>query len=215
MKVLTVTGISTDVGKTVVSAILAEALSADYWKPIQAGNLEHSDTKTIQKLVSNQISRCHPEAFCLQHPLSPHHAARLEGLEINAMKVSLPSTKNTLVVEGAGGLMVPLNATTLMIDLFAKWQTQLVLVSKHYLGSINHTLLSIEAMKSRALPIMGIVFNGEPNPDTENLITGISEIPMIGRLEPEPFLNASIIKKYAALWKPLLEKYVSNKQLSY
>lgn len=204
MDLIAVTGISTEVGKTLVSAILVEALAADYWKPIQCGNLEFSDTQTVQSLVSQKSIHYHLETYRLKESLSPHHAARIEGIEINPNQLVPPLSNNRLVIEGAGGLMVPLNKTCLMIDLFAAWNPKIILVSKNYLGSINHTLLSIEALKNRRMRIGGIVFNGSPNPDTERVIVEISNLPVIGRLELENNINPEMVKRYASRWKPQL-----------
>jgi dethiobiotin synthetase len=204
MGLIAVTGINTDVGKTVISAILVEALTADYWKPIQCGNLGCTDTQTVKKLVSQKLSLYHQEAYRLKECLSPHHAARLEGLEINAKRIECPLSNNPLVIEGAGGLMVPLNDNTLMIDLLALWNPKVILVSKHYLGSINHTLLSVEALKNRKMQIGGIIFNGQPNPDTEKVIAEMTNLPVIGRLELEKNIDPETIKRYASLWKQQL-----------
>jgi dethiobiotin synthetase len=204
MGLIAVTGINTDVGKTVVAAILVEALKADYWKPIQSGNLERTDTQTVKNLVSQKASQFHQESYLLKEPLSPHHAARLEGIEVNPKRIERPLTNNLLVIEGVGGLMVPLNERTLMIDLLAGWNPKIILVSKHYLGSINHTLLSVEALKNRKMQIGGIIFNGQPNPDTENVIMEMTGLPVIGRLEHEKNINSETIKRYASLWKQQL-----------
>lgn len=204
MKRIFVTGIGTDVGKTVVSAILTEALEADYWKPVQAGNLEDSDTITVRKLVSNPRSFFHPEAYRLQAPMSPHAAARLENLELDLNEISMPETANNLVIEGAGGLMVPLNDKLLVLDLVAKLNCPVVVVSRNYLGSINHTLLTLEALKQRNIPVAGIIFNGEPNAESEDFIlnyTGVSKLLSL------PFLsetNANTISEIAQKIRPNL-----------
>lgn len=204
MHPIVITGISTDVGKTVAAAIIVEALGLDYWKPVQCGYLEATDTQTVQQLVSNRSSHFHPEAYRLHHPVSPHHAARLENIDILPSNITLPKSKNRMAIEGAGGLMVPLTSKTLMIDLFASWDPIVILVSKHYLGSINHTLLSIEALKSRNMKVGGIIFNGTSNPDTEQAITSQGQLPVIGRLEQEPCITHETIKKYADLWTQTL-----------
>ena len=152
---LFVTGIGTDVGKTVISAVLTEKLGADYWKPVQAGDLDNSDTIKVKELVSNSQSVFHDESFRLNHPMSPHAAAQREGVEINLDDFKIPETANNLVIEGAGGLMVPLNDRDCLIDLIETLGAEVVLVSRNYLGSINHTLLSIEALKSRGIPVRG------------------------------------------------------------
>lgn len=170
IKPLFITGIGTGVGKTYVSAHLVETLQADYWKPIQSGDLQATDTMKVSSMVKNQISVFHPEAYRLMQPFSPHKSADLDGIVIDPSKIILPKTQNQLIIEGAGGLMVPLNDSFLMIDLIAQLQAEVVLVVMHYLGSINHTLLSIEMLKSKNLPVNCIVFNGIKEAYSENLI---------------------------------------------
>ncbi len=169
-KPLFVTGIGTGVGKTYVSAHLAEKMQADYWKPIQSGDLESSDTMKVRSLVKNPISVFHPEAYRLTQPFSPHKSAELDGIAIDQKQIILPKTQNQLVIEGAGGLMVPLNNDFFMIDLISQLQAEVVLVVMHYLGSINHTLLSIGMLKQYHLPINCIVFNGIKEAYSENVI---------------------------------------------
>lgn len=182
-KPIFITGIGTGVGKTIVSAALVEKLQADYWKPIQSGDLDNSDTDTVRKLVSNKISTFHPEAYRLTQPFSPHKAAQLDGIKIDMEKIILPQTTNTLIIEGAGGLMVPLNEKDLMIDLIQKLEAEVVLVVSHYLGSINHTLLSIELLLQRNIPIKGLVLNGHPDPDSEAIVLNYKNIPLFGRVK--------------------------------
>ncbi len=200
-----VTGIGTGVGKTVVSAILCEALAADYWKPVQAGNLGGSDTEIAKGLVGNATSVFHPESCRLRLAASPHHAAAAENKKIDVGKIILPETSNHLVVEGAGGLMVPLNLKALMIDLICRLDLPVILVSRHYLGSINHTLLSVEALKSRKVKIMGIVFNGDENRSTEKVIVYQTGLKVIGRLKDEKNLNRRVISLYAKEFRKALE----------
>jgi dethiobiotin synthetase len=197
MKQLFVTGISTEVGKTVVSSILTEYLQADYWKPIQSGDLHFSDTMKVQSLVSNSKSVFHPERYRLQSPLSPHASAEIDGIQISLNDFVLPQTENNLIVEGAGGLFVPLNEKDTVIDLIERLKLPVVLVSRNYLGSINHTMLSIEALKVRGIKIEGIVFNGEPNPATERFIEENSHIPVLFRLNELTELTKSTIKSTA------------------
>lgn len=192
-----ISGISTGVGKTVVSAIVAEALQADYWKPIQSGLDEATDTEIVQSLVSNSVSVFHPEAYRLKHPSSPHKSAALEGKQINVQNIHLPETENNLVIEGAGGLMVPLNSRFLMIDLVEKFKAEVILVSQNYLGSINHTLLSLQALKNQHIPVRMIVFNGEPDIYTENAIIAFSGITDIFRIKPEACITKEVVKCYA------------------
>jgi dethiobiotin synthetase len=198
MKPIFVTGIGTDVGKTVVSAILVEQLKADYWKPIQSGDLHHSDTMKVQALVSNQISVFHPEAYRLTQPYSPHKSAALDGLEIDLDHIVLPQTNNQLLIEGAGGLMVPLNNKHLMIDLISALDCDVILVSRNYLGSINHTLLSVEVLISRNIPIKAIIFNGDKDEYSENIIRThmrnkipFLHIPSLAELNKATIFNAA------------------------
>jgi dethiobiotin synthetase len=170
MKKIFVTGIGTDVGKTVVSAVLVEALKADYWKPVQTGSFFSRDTTEVRRIVSNTKSKFHPETYSLKQPMSPHAAAELEGVEIQMDQLTLPATNNHLIIEGAGGLMVPLNRKFFMIDLIQKFNAEVILVVKNYLGSINHTLLSIELLKQRGIKVLGIIINEEPHELSESII---------------------------------------------
>lgn len=191
-----ITGIGTDVGKTVASAIVTQALEADYWKPIQAGDLDHSDSHKIQSLISNSKTVIHPNAYALNTPASPHWAAEIDGLRIDLKKIKEPKTQNHLVVEGAGGVLVPLNEHDCVIDLIQK-EYQVIVVSRHYLGSINHTLLTIEMLKSRNLSVAGIIFSGDEHPSTEQIILKKTGLTMIGRIENEPYFDANVIADYA------------------
>jgi dethiobiotin synthetase len=175
-----VTGIGTGIGKTIVSAIITEKLQADYWKPIQSGDLDQSDSLKIESLISNGKTIIHKEAFRLTQPLSPHLSAKLDQIELNIDKLQTPATSNTLIIEGAGGLMVPLNDQELMIDYIKSLQVEVILVSQNYLGSINHTLLSIEVLKSKNISIKGLIFNGASNNETERYIKQYSKLPILG-----------------------------------
>ncbi|SMO45807.1 dethiobiotin synthase [Solitalea koreensis] len=177
-----ITGIGTGVGKTLISAIVVEKLQADYWKPIQSGDLNNSDTMTVQKLVCNAKTYFHPESYRLTQPFSPHKSAEIDGITIELTKCKLPNTSNQLVIEGAGGLMVPLNSTELIIDLIKHLKCEVILVSQNYLGSINHTLLSIEMLKQNSIPVRGLIFNGEPNSNSETFILNYSGLPCLGRI---------------------------------
>lgn len=199
-----ITGISTEVGKTVVAAIVTEALEADYWKPVQAGELDHSDTHKIKHLVSNDISQYHDNSYALHTPMSPHAAAAIDGVEIQLSAIKRPKTKNKLVIEGAGGLLVPLNDTETIIDLIQPTD-KIIIVSRHYLGSINHTLLTVEALKSRNLAIAGIIFSGDEHPTTEAIIAKMAQVPIIGRIEEEPYVDERVVSEYAAQFKEALE----------
>ncbi|MDZ4843988.1 MAG: dethiobiotin synthase [Chitinophagales bacterium] len=199
MKRIFVTGIGTGIGKTVVSAILAEALKADYWKPIQAGDLKNTDTMKVKSLVTNKRSKYYPEAFCLTQPMSPHASALNDNIKIKSKKLKLPKHKSTLIIEGAGGLMVPINKNYLMIDLIEKLKADVILVSQNYLGSINHTLLSVEALQHRNIPIKGIVFNGNPVKTTEKFILQYTGLKFLFRIHNEKKIDKQTILKYATV----------------
>lgn len=170
-KPLFVTGIGTGIGKTIVSAILTECLNADYWKPIQSGDLDNSDTIKVKSLITNTKTKFHPEAYSLTQPYSPHKSADIDGITIDPEKIILPVTDNQLIIEGAGGLMVPLNNNFLMIDLIEQLNAEVILVVKHYLGSINHTLLSLDALQSRNIHIRALIFNGDADEYSEQIIS--------------------------------------------
>ncbi|WP_256011526.1 dethiobiotin synthase [Desertivirga xinjiangensis] len=194
MRPLFITGIGTDVGKTVVSAVLVEKLKCDYWKPVQSGDLNDSDTMKVKALVSNPVSLFHPESYRLTQPFSPHKSAALDGVEIDLSKIHIPETQNQLLVEGAGGLMVPLNDKQLIIDLIGHLQAEVILVVKHYLGSINHTLLSLDTLKHRNIPVKGIIFNGAPDEYSESVILNYSDTRLLGRIPLVPNLDKESIK---------------------
>lgn len=169
-----VTGIGTDVGKTVCCAILCELLGADYWKPVQSGS--ETDAARIRNLVSENIT-VFKERYALTQPLSPHAAASIDQVKISLEDFQVPKSNNTLIIEGAGGLLVPLNQIGYTIaDLIKHLNQEVILISRHYLGSINHTLLTIEALKNRGIQIKGIIFNGRELPQTEEIIEKISGI---------------------------------------
>ena len=171
-----ITGIGTDVGKTVVSSILCELLHATYWKPIQSGDLQNSDSKKIQQWLNNTVEII-PEAYLFSEALSPHVASKIDGVSINPAMLNLPKTAGNLIVEGAGGWLVPINESGITFaDLAEQWNIPIILVSRHYLGSINHTLLSIESIQSRNVNIHGIIYVGEPLPDTCEIIEKITGV---------------------------------------
>lgn len=194
MKVF-ITGIGTDVGKTLAAAIVTKALEAEYWKPIQAGDLDHSDSHKIQALVGSE-TKVFPNAYALQTAASPHLAAQIDGITIELSAIITPKTKNNLVIEGAGGVFVPLNATDCVIDLIQP-DYKVIVVSRHYLGSINHTLLTIEALKSRDISVAGIIFSGDENQATEAIILSKTGVKFIGRMDNEPYFDANVISYYA------------------
>lgn len=201
MKRFFITGIGTDVGKTIVSAILVEAFNADYWKPIQAGDLNNTDTMKVRSLISNAKSKFHPEAYQLTKQISPHAAAEADGIKINIDTLALPITTNSLIIEGAGGLMVPLNDEFLVIDLIQKLKAEVILVSNNYLGSINHTLLTVEALKNRNIPIAGIIFNGKPTKTSEEYILNYTGLKSLLFIEEEKKIDKEMILKYKAMLK--------------
>ncbi len=201
-KKLFITGISTNVGKTIASAIVVEALEADYWKPIQAGELDHCDTRKVEKLVSNTKSKFHPNTYALQTPMSPHAAADIDGVIIDIKKIVEPKTKNHLVIEGAGGLLVPINDTQTVLDLI-KPEYKVIVVSRHYLGSINHTLLTVNLLKESGFDA-SLIFSGDECQTTENIIKKMTNVPIIGRIDEEPYFDKKVIKEYAELFKDKL-----------
>jgi dethiobiotin synthetase len=202
---LFITGIGTDVGKTIASSILVEALKADYWKPIQAGDLDNSDTNKVEKYVSNTTTTFHKNAYALRTPASPHYAAEIDGITIDVKKIIEPTITNHLVIEGAGGILVPLNSTDCVIDLIQP-DYKVIVVSRHYLGSINHTLMTIEILKSRKLNVAGIIFSGDENKATESIILEKTNVPLIGRMDNEPYFDQNVIKYYADLFRENLQK---------
>ena len=200
---LFITGIGTDVGKTIASSIITEALEADYWKPIQAGDLDNSDSHKIKSFLSNTKTVIHPNSYALNTPASPHFAAEIDKITIDLKKIIEPETANHLVIEGAGGVFVPLNSSDCVIDLIQP-DYKVVVVSRHYLGSINHTLLTIEALQNRKIAVAGIVFSGDENKATESIILSKTGLKCIGRIEQEPYFDQNVIKEYADLFREQL-----------
>jgi len=197
---LFITGIGTDVGKTIASAIIVEALEADYWKPIQAGDLENSDSHKIKRYLSNPKTAIHENSYALYTPASPHYAAQLDGITIDLKEIKEPVNNNHLVIEGAGGVFVPLNDTDCVIDLIQP-DYKVVVVSRHYLGSINHTLLTMEALQNRNLTVGGIIFSGDENKASEEIILNKTGVQMIGRIDNEPYFDQNVIQYYADLFR--------------
>lgn len=191
-RTLVVTGTDTEIGKTVVAAGLAARLGAHYWKPVQAGLDEGSDRETAARL-GVPADRIVAEAYRLSTPCSPHRAAAIDGVAIDPARLALPRVEGTLVVEGAGGALVPLADDLLFADLFARWAAPVVLVARTTLGTINHSLLTIEALRARGLTILGIVFVGEPQEDSEATIARIGGVRRIGRLPRLDPLNAATL----------------------
>ena len=181
MNTLVVAGTDTGVGKTVFAAALTLALPATYWKPIQSG-LDETDTEAVRRLTGLPEQHFLPEAYRLRQPLSPHRSAELDGISIDPEKLELPSLEGPLVVEAAGGLMVPITRSLLFIDQIARWHTGVVLCARTTLGTINHTLLSIEALAARSIEVLGVAFIGEENADTERTIAQMGRVRCLGRL---------------------------------
>ncbi|BAE81068.1 dethiobiotin synthetase [Chlamydia felis Fe/C-56] len=196
-----IAGIDTEVGKTFVSAILATLFQAEYWKPIQSGSLDRSDS-TIVRELSGAV--CHRETYRLTHPLAAHQAARVDNIPIHAENFSLPVTEAPLIIETSGGFLSPCSQDSLQGDVFSKWPCQWVLVSKAYLGSINHTCLTVEAMRTRNLNILGMVLNQYPK-EEEDWLLNMTGIPYLGRLNYENIISKETVKNYANLWKETWE----------
>jgi dethiobiotin synthase len=202
MRAYVVVGISTGVGKTLASAILCKALNAAYWKPVQTGWLSgngDSDTRDVMALAG---CKSFPEAYLFNEPLSPHAAAKIDGAEIDENLIQLPEYDGSLIIEGAGGLMVPLNSRKLYIDLLAQWKLPVILVLRHYLGNINHTLLSLEALKCREIPIAGLIEQGDPLPDTMEAIHQFGGIKTLLSIPELPSINKEVISAYASKLLP-------------
>jgi dethiobiotin synthetase len=192
-----IAGIGTEIGKTFISSILTEALQADYWKPIQSGALDFTDSDTVKSLISNTKTVFHPEAYRLNEPMSPHAAAAIDGVEIELSKFQLPQTDYHLIVELAGGIMVPLNDRETNIDLIKKLNIPVILISKNYLGSINHTVLSVEVLKMNNITLKGLIFNGERNKSSEDFILNYTKLECLGRVNFEENIDKNVVKKYA------------------
>ncbi len=202
MSGLIVSGTDTDVGKTVFAAALVAATGGRYWKPIQAGLSGETDAMIVRRLAGASADRVVPEVYRLATPASPHVAAEIDGVEIDLDSLALPDAAGTgpLIVEGAGGVLVPLTRKTLQVELFARWDLPVVLVASTRLGTINHSLLSIEALKRRTIDIRGIAFVGEENADSERTICDFGKVRRLGRLPQLPQLSAG----------PLLAAFKAN-----
>ncbi|MGP9812504.1 dethiobiotin synthase [Rhodopseudomonas sp. NSM] len=189
-----VTGTDTGIGKTVFAAALAGALNATYWKPVQAGIEDETDRQAVLRLSGLAEARLLPEAYRLNTPASPHLAAEIDGVTIDAEALVLPDVDGPLVVEGAGGLLVPLTRSLTYIDVFARWRAPVVLCARTTLGTINHTLLSIEALRARAIPLLGVAFIGDANVESERVIAGIGRVRRLGRLPLLPQLSVDALR---------------------
>ena len=209
MKPIFITGTGTDVGKTLVSAIITEALNADYWKPVQAGYAEGTDSLFVQSVISNPKTIIHPELYRLRLAASPHLSAKAEQKEIKIKDIvnHLPKTKNQLIVEGAGGLMVPLNNKRFVLDLIKKLKAKVIIVSKNELGSINHSLLTAAVLKHEDIDVAGWVFN-EEYLNYEEEISHWSGFPVIASIKHLPEISKETIRTEAEKIKERLQKYV-------
>lgn len=203
MKRIFVTGISTEVGKTIASAVITESLEADYWKPVQAGELDNSDNHKVTNLISNSKTVIHKNSYVLNMAMSPHAAAELDGINIDAQKIIEPETNNHLVIEGAGGLLVPLNDTDTILDIIKPYY-KVIVVSRHYLGSINHSLLTINRLQQNGFEIF-VLFSGDAHPTTESIIVKKTGISVIGRINEELVFDKTTVKKYAEQFKETLQ----------
>jgi dethiobiotin synthetase len=191
---IVVTGTDTDIGKTVFAAGLTGLLGGVYWKPVQAGLDGETDTEAVRRLSGLDASHFLPEAWRLKLPASPHLAAEREGIEIDSGALAVPVLTRALIVEGAGGLMVPLNRRELYIDVFARWKVPVILCARTALGTLNHTLLSLEALARRAVPVLGIALIGDPHPDNERTLAAMGGVPVLGRLPRLDPLDAGSLR---------------------
>jgi dethiobiotin synthetase len=193
-----VSGTDTGIGKTTVAAMLLLALDALYWKPLQSGTQDGTDRERVQALTHLPADRLLPERYVLSQPLSPHRAAELDGVAIDPKSLAVPAAERTLIIEGAGGLLVPITRQLLQIDLFTDWDLPVILCARTALGTINHTLLSIEALRRRRLRLHGVVFVGDDNPDNIRTIAEISGARVLGRLPwLEPLDCAALLDAFA------------------
>ncbi len=190
---LVICGTDTDVGKTVVSALVVQGLGAHYWKPVQSGLEGGGDTGRLQALLQLPSQRLLPEAYRLQAPVSPHWAAEREGIVIDPARLALPALAGPLVVETAGGLLVPLRRDWLQIDQLAVWGLPVLLVARSGLGTLNHTLLSVEALRRRGLPLLGLVLNGPLHPDNPATLAALAQAPVLAQLPPLNPLSAAAL----------------------
>ena len=193
-----IAGIHTGIGKTICSSVLCQALGYDYWKPVQAGELQNTDSHFIEHNTSNGRIKIHPETYRLKTAASPHYAAALEGIQIQKEQLILPSSTNNIIVETAGGLMSPLANNFLNIDLVKQLQLPVVLVSNSYLGSINHSLLSVEALQNRNIPILGLVFSGAENKPSQEFILQYTKLPLLFSIPLFDELNVKAIGQFAS-----------------
>lgn len=196
-----VTAIGTGCGKTLASAIICEKTGFDYWKPIQSGT-EDMDSLSVRNLISNPKTSIHPEKYILKTPVSPHQSAEMDGIKIDLEDIIKPKNAENLIIEGAGGVLVPLNYSgDFVIDIAKKMNAEVVLVSSLYLGSINHTLLTFNELKSKNIKIKGIIFNGISNKASERIICEYTQLDCLLHINQEENISKEIIKKYAKVLK--------------
>jgi len=196
-----ITGIGTGVGKTITSAVITESLQADYWKPVQTGLTEGTDTNTIKSLLSNPVTKCHKEAYCLKEPASPHLAARMEGVNINVKRITeiadtYQPANRPFIIEGAGGLMVPITETVFTIDLIHQLKASVIIVAGNYLGSINHSLLTAKVLQQSGIPVLGWVFSGDTH-SNEDEVVAWSGFPKLGRIPQTSHIDKAFVKEQA------------------
>ena len=189
-----ITGTDTGIGKTVVSAMLVDALDATYYKPVQAGLDEETDTEFVQRVLDLLPSQFIQEAYRLNTPASPHLAAAIDGIEIDMQQLALPVTSNPLIVEGAGGVLVPLSAKTLFIEMFQIWQLPAIVCARTTLGTINHTLLTIESLRRWSVSVHGVIFVGDPHEENETIIPKLGNVTNLGRLPLLESLDAESLR---------------------
>lgn len=206
MSKIFLTGIGTDVGKTIVSAIVCEALNADYWKPIQTGAEDNPDVATVQRYITNSKTFCHPSSVCLRLPASPNIAAQFENKIIQLNDITFPSTANTLVVEGAGGILVPINAQHTFADFVLHHDLPVILVVRNYLGCINHTLLSLECLSAKGIRVLAGVFNGDFSEGVKETIREHCHLLWVDIPTADP-LNAEFIRSEAIKIKPFIADF--------
>ena len=206
MKPIFITGTGTDVGKTLVSAIVTESLEADYWKPVQAGYADGTDSLFVEKMISNPYTKIHPELYKLKLPASPHLAAPAEEKEITVKEIviNLPVTSNQLIIEGAGGLLVPLNQQETILTLIKKLNAKVIIVSRNELGSINHSLLTAAVLSYEKIDVAGWIFTDDYM-HYENEIAGWSGFPLLGRIKHLSVISKDTIKEQALKLHPMLK----------
>lgn len=197
-----IAGTDTDIGKTVFAAGLTAALDGCYWKPIQAGLEGETDSQCVQRLARLDGSRILPEVYRLNTPASPHRAAELDSIEIDVASLTPPAPSRPLIIELAGGLAVPLTRRDLQVDVVARWKLPLILCASTRLGTINHSLLSIHALKQRAIPILGIAFIGDENADSQTTICAFGGVKALGRLPHlDPLTPETLQQAFAAAFR--------------